>query len=987
VTDAYPAMKMPELLVFARALAVGFVGAEVWRAAFYLGASFATTLVRVPLWLQACLLLIGIALCLAYAFGRRAHLAALRMCRSVRLDLLAAIGIGIWANQLALPWLVKAHEALRDADTHWALVVLGFFCLALSSPLVRQRTLKSSRAGPLPYFISDTEVEEEEQDLLENNAQAKSFAEAVLESGAHPGLVFGIDGPWGVGKTSFINLADRYWSRDKRVIVCRFEPLRYASEPDITERLIRDLSSAIQRRVFAPEFRPAASRYSRLIKGKADVSFLGFKFSLEPSHETVDELLDDIDEVLKRIGRRVIVVIDDLDRLDAKTANNVLFATRRTFSLSQATYILCYDTEILVSKGEENVRAREFLEKFVTVKLSLFVDTSSVRNFLLGGWKREGGALDSIPSDTMLKLSAVLSELAKILASDLSAKYLPLVGDLRKVKRLVNAMLLMQIEKSDLGRTDFDKRDLINLMLLHLHYPGVFRRLYTEETDGRRGTFSLRRSQEERKFGNADGFSEMVREASGSQAFLLEQLFDAKTLEIETPGHLDEAVLASRACFNEDPTRNLERYLKLIVRFVIPKPQDTYVLYRNAVDSIRSGASVASVLSSSDFLLEKGEKAHDQFWRVLVNQSYDFKGNVAQDAIDTLVDYLPRYSAIVGDDLSLRRRSIYSLLLLLDRAGWGRTSGRRLPNTSENVIEIAWRIFGEHSHKGNGLLQRLSSSDRGVLGWDDLMLFRLTCSQDRQGQLYNVYAALIAHEDIKAPTTGMVSALALVEMRRLSQRVFSLFKSNFIDANKNFFAEVDITPNAAFLGGCSLPLDAPAPIEGKSDTVVHSLVQRLSRARFIVKSFVIYQLANSLDAAGSGVGCGYYDEQGDGDSRGIAKRMNEYVFEFCFNPDVHDDNIFHFLDYCLSNLSNPFFSVRDEEEGYYASKTELPRGLDPKAMGRYWGQHHELIRERSLIAGERQVVTSNYIASYGEDLPGIFSVLDELAAEARKDGG
>ncbi|WP_454737191.1 hypothetical protein [Cupriavidus necator] len=43
------------------------------------------------------------------------------------------------------------------------------------------------------------------------------------------------------------------------------------------------MSAAIQRKVFAPEFRQAASRYSRLIKGKADVSFLGFKLSLEPS--------------------------------------------------------------------------------------------------------------------------------------------------------------------------------------------------------------------------------------------------------------------------------------------------------------------------------------------------------------------------------------------------------------------------------------------------------------------------------------------------------------------------------------------------------------------------------------------------------------------------------------------------------------------------------------------------------------------------------
>ena len=48
------------------------------------------------------------------------------------------------------------------------------------------------------------------------------------------------------------------------------------------------------------------------------------------------------------------------------------------------------------------------------------------------------------------KAGAVLNELANILEGDLAAKYLPLVGDLRKVKRFINAILLMQIEKTSL---------------------------------------------------------------------------------------------------------------------------------------------------------------------------------------------------------------------------------------------------------------------------------------------------------------------------------------------------------------------------------------------------------------------------------------------------------------------------------------------------------------------------------------------------------
>ena len=978
---AKPTMKMPELPVFARLFATGFIGAEVWRVAYYLGANFASTLSEISLWTKAVAILLGALLCLAYVVKRNAHVAAVRMGRSLRIDLLIVVGIGIWINQLTSPWLAKVHAALENADPHWAPAIFLLLCAMLVSPLVRQYLPGRKETPPQQYFIADEEIGEWKDDLLASEAQAKSFAETVLASGAHPGLIFGVDGPWGVGKTSFINLAERYWeSAEDRVIVCRFEPLRYASEHDLAERLIRDLSAAIQRKVFAPEFRPAASRYSRLIKGKADVSFLGFKLSLEPSQETVDELLDDIDEVLRRIGRRVIIVIDDLDRLDAKTTNNVLFATRRTFKLSQATYVLCYDTEVLAGSKEEDSRAREFLEKFVTVKLSLFVDSSSIRDFLRRDWDRADNQLGSIPSDTMVKLGAVLNELASILDSELSAKYLPLVGNLRKVKRFVNAMLLMQLEKSDLGRTDFNRRDLINLILLHLNYPGLFRRIYAEETEGRCGAFSVRRVYGEPEFKNSAEFPKLVAEHQESAGFLLTQLFDVTVLGLDG-SDVDEAILASRACFNHDHFRNLEGYLKLIVRFATPEPQVTFVLYKEAVDRVRKGASIASILTSPDFSTERWEHAHDQFWRLLVNQSHDFTRAVAEDAIDTLIDYLPRYSSIASDDRGLRQRSIYSLLRLLDRSGWGRTLGRRLPNSSENIIEIAWRIFGEQSYQGKGLLVRLTSSDRGVLGWNDLMLFRLQCSADRLGQLYNLHSALIVHQDRSAKTDGLVSNLALMGMRRLSQEVFALFKRTYIETSRNYLSEVSDAPIEAFLGEASSQLDQQDLSDKQTEQGAPSLAQRVSSARSVVKSFVIYQLSNPLPPNGSGVGCGHYDECGAGDSGGIARLMNEYVFGVCFNPDIQEDNVFHFLDHCLSHLSNSLFSGRDEE-GYFASKTELPGGLDPKEIGRYWGRHRVLIRQRVQHIEDRYVFTSNYIASYSKDLAGVFTVLDALADEA-----
>lgn len=970
-------LQMPELLVFAKAFLFGLVAAEVFRLAFYLGDRFAPWMSERDPWLTVALIVVCMSLCVAYFARRDGVAASRRLIRSRRVDLLIALALGCCANLAAAPLSDKLHEHFQEASPLWAPIILGLLLVLLASPLVRAM-FRPKQVEPQLHFLSDDEIKDEGNDVLAIETHAKSFAETVLASGAQPGLIFGVDGPWGTGKTSFINLAHRYWEREPGIIVFRFEPLRYAADPDLADRLIRDLSKVIQKEVFAPEFRPVASRYSRMLKGNADVSFLGFKLSLEPSSETVDELLKEIDDALERINRRVIVVVDDLDRLEPKSVNNVLFTARRTFRLSRASYILCYDTEVLANSKDEGERAREFLEKFVTVKLSLFVDSTSLTNFLRRDWQREENKLISIPADTMLALASVLETLAEILESPIAAKYLPLVGDMRKIKRFVNAVLLVQLEKTNLGRTDFNRRDLINLMLLHLSYPGVFRQIYAEETAGRSGTFSIKRDDESSNFANSPEFATAVEHYGPVAKFLVRELFDANKLDLGERRNLEEGVLRSRACFNDEGLRNLEKFLKLIVRFSKPERRETFVLYQDAVNDVRKGTTIAAVFEGPDFELTSSAYAHDQFWRVLVSQSYDFTRGVAEDAIDTLVDYLPRYSSLDPHDRGLRLRSVYSLLRLLDRAGWGRTDGQRLPNSAENVVEIAQRILGEGKYERRSLIARLAADDRGVLGWNDLSIFRLQCSADRQGQLHNVHSALVVHDDPNGSTSGLLTDLALRGMREISQAVFAHFQRVYIETGRNFLAEVNATPAQEFVGEAGGPLPEPED-DSESFERTLSASDQVEAVRSSVKAFVTYQLCNSKPPNGSGVGCGFYDETGSENKAGIAGVMNMYMFGVCFNLDLDKTNRLLFADYCLTQLDSAVFA-RARGERFAPTTVNLKAGFDESALCDYWQRHRPAFGE--LLGMDRRVVTTNYVVTYKEALPGVFQVLDEML-EAR----
>jgi hypothetical protein len=970
-----PPMKMPELFVFLRAFMYGLIAAEVYRFTNLATGRFAQLAGDWDPGWRVLGVLVVFAVCVAYVAAREGWGTTKRLVQSSRIDLLLAFALGCAAASLIAPWLGRLHALATAADPLWPVTLLALVLLVMVSALWRAYVPRRNTALPQLYFLTDDEVIAEGEDLLGANEQASKFAETVLASGSHSGLVFGVDGPWGVGKTSFLNLAQRHWEQEAadRVIVFRFEPLRYASEPDLADKFIRDLSARIQRQVFVPEFRPAASRYSRMLKGKADLSFLGLKLTLEPSAETVDELLEDIDDVLKRIQRRLIIVVDDLDRLEVKSVNTVLFTVRRTFKLTQAAYILCYDTENLVGSKEETEKAREFLEKFIHIKLSLFVDSSTLKNFLLKDWKSDESKLQSIPSDTMARLSSVLSELARILGEDKAALYIPMLGDLRKIKRFVNAVLLMQIEKTDFAKTDFNERDLINLMLLHLNFPGTFRRIYAEETEDRSGSFSVKRTHERSgaAFKNADGLAEQIEACNGrSGKFLLGELFDVGVVGLSDFRDVEESVLVSRACFNEGKHRNLERYLKLIVRFANPEPRKTFRLYQDAVHSIvKEGKSIASVLSQDVFSLDRGEDAHDQFWRIFLSQAYDVTKPVAEDAIQTMVAYLPRYSSVGREDRAMRPRSVYSLVRLLDRAGWGRTDGNRRNNTPENVVEIAHRIFGDNAYAGKSLIDQLIAPDRGVIGWSDLMLFRLQCSADRGGQNFQLQTALSFREDKNAKREGLTTLIALAGMRVLSQRIFSRFEQQYIAQQRNFLSDVDSTADEDFLGerGASILATEAGRLE---------LADAILAAKSMNKTFVLYQLANRKPPGGSGVGCGFYDVSGIGDSGGIGVRMNEYIFGVCFNPEIDEKNLLHFADYCLCNLTSAYFT--GEEEGYVPTAAGLADELDAVALGQFWANHRDRVLQADFTSMDRRVVTMNYVATYKEDLPKVLRVLDGM---------
>lgn len=107
MNDTKSTMKMPELLVFAKFVAFGYIGTEICRCTFYLGTSFANQVSNAA---GAVLISFGYLTLIAYAIARGEIPEAKKMLLSRRIDLLILVFLGGLFNELTVSSFSKDSD-------------------------------------------------------------------------------------------------------------------------------------------------------------------------------------------------------------------------------------------------------------------------------------------------------------------------------------------------------------------------------------------------------------------------------------------------------------------------------------------------------------------------------------------------------------------------------------------------------------------------------------------------------------------------------------------------------------------------------------------------------------------------------------------------------------------------------------------------------------------------------------------------------------
>ncbi len=232
-------------------------------------------------------------------------------------------------------------------------------------------------------FSADKPISFQKEDKFQRYPFAKRIANVISERLNEECIVIGIYGAWGEGKTSVINFIETELKKNDNIIPLKFNPWRFSEESSLLQELFQNLANALDTnlKTKAERIGDSLKKYGKLLN--FDIPVVGKVGDLiESTGELISEV--SIEDLKQRIGTsllksksKIVVFIDDIDRLDKNEIHSIFRLVKLTADFSNTIYILSFDEGMVASAigerfGEGNNRAGEnFLEKIIQVPLKI----------------------------------------------------------------------------------------------------------------------------------------------------------------------------------------------------------------------------------------------------------------------------------------------------------------------------------------------------------------------------------------------------------------------------------------------------------------------------------------------------------------------------------------------------------------------------------------------------------------------------------------
>lgn len=229
----------------------------------------------------------------------------------------------------------------------------------------------------------DNPIRRADEDLLGRARAALGLADQLLALDVSQGLVVGVLGPWGSGKTSFVNLA-RTRLDDVGVTLLDFNPWMFSGAQQLVESFFVELSSQLRLKPDLAEIGQDLEEYGEAFSGLAWLPLVGpwidrgrlasklLAKMLRRGREGVGARRQKLEAALRGLDRPLVVVLDDIDRLTTPEIRDIFKLVRLTANFPNVIYMVAFDRRRVENAlAEQGIPGRDYLEKILQIAIDL----------------------------------------------------------------------------------------------------------------------------------------------------------------------------------------------------------------------------------------------------------------------------------------------------------------------------------------------------------------------------------------------------------------------------------------------------------------------------------------------------------------------------------------------------------------------------------------------------------------------------------------
>ena len=242
-------------------------------------------------------------------------------------------------------------------------------------------------------LYSDSPIKDLGEDYLQQEKFVNRLKSVITDYNSQDSLTIQLRGEWGSGKSSVLNMLKNSLEEDseKGPLVMYFNPWNFSTKNELIKSFFKELSVIFKENMGDEEFSKLNDFLNLIMSSVVSLtplfgadsffSIIANIFSnilIWISKRSVDEknLVDvknKLNSLLIKNNRKIVVMVDDIDRLTNIEIEQVFQLTKSIADFSNMIYILAYDEKYAITALENNGihQPKEYIKKINQLQLDI----------------------------------------------------------------------------------------------------------------------------------------------------------------------------------------------------------------------------------------------------------------------------------------------------------------------------------------------------------------------------------------------------------------------------------------------------------------------------------------------------------------------------------------------------------------------------------------------------------------------------------------